>query len=514
MKIFSTGLLICLVFPTLAFGGRPRNWEDPSGETLVRGEYFGCRNGQVVISLNSVKKLFPLSAFSLEDRDYLVDLMLKRKHERLLAQLMDYENSRARQQVAAASGIPGFPRPNIPGVPNFPEAPGFPGNTAETPQVDLRPQANVPERDVYGLTVPTPELLEEEAARVWTDLRGSNVSAVYLELVAPAHVKLRTENGQVSDFALVNFVRDDIDYIKEAIKKDQSRDVFPVVDQEPLTTDQKSDGYRTWTDRNGRTLGAKFVRVFGKEVVLDVDGENQNYRIVGLSDSDRDWVNAELRRKAAEKAAQSSEIAGNGPPGIRNFGPPANPYQPGVGASGPGSHAEQASRDEVPPGYDDLRTGGGFLTYQNVCRDCGYKFVTSSHAFECPKCKEQRRQQRNSTPSWPSNQMASGSHMEMETPDITIPTMPEPSLPDFSSSFGSSGIKPGLADHRTDKISLVYYEFDCEHCNYKWAASEKYARSCPKCHKSFGGGFSGVGIVIKLVIAAVVFLVVKFSRGS
>ena len=502
MKLFTTGLLLCLVLPCLAFGARPRNWEDPSGEQLVRGEYFGVRNGQVVISLNSVKRLFPLSAFSLDDRDYLVDLMLKRKHEGLLAQLMTYENSRARQQVAAATGIPGFRRPNLPGGHEFPGMPEFPGADNATPEVGIRPNPNVPKQDVYGLTVPSPELLVEESARVWTDLRGNKVSAVYLELVAPAHVTLRTENGQSDHFALVNFVRDDIKYIEEAITKDEARDVFPELEQDPLTTDQRTDGFRTWTDRKGRTLNAKFQRVSGKDVVLDVDGEDQSYRIVGLSDSDRGWVDAEIRRRQADQAAQSNDIAGNSPPPMHN---------PNFR---PGSHAESPSQNnDVPPGYDDLRTGtGGLFSYQNVCRDCGYKFVTSSHAWDCPKCKENRQQQTHS--EWPGNQMASAGHSE--SPEIPTSSMSEPSMPDYSTGFDSSvRLKPGLADHRTDKVSSFYYEYDCEHCNYKWAASESVAYSCPKCHEKFGGGgFSGVGIVIKLVVAAIVFVVIKFARSN
>ncbi len=507
MKFLTSGILLCLILPTLAFGGRPRNWEDPSGELLARGEYFGCRNGQVVISLNSSRKLFPLSAFSLEDRDYLVDLMLKRKHEGLLAQLMAFENNRARQQVAAASGIPGFPGGNGPGMPAFPGAEGFPAATNPLPDIGIRPNRNIPKREVYGLTVPSPELLQEEAARVWTDLRGNKVSAVYLELIAPAHAKLRTEDGQTDNFALVNFVREDIKYIEDAIAKDQTRDVFPEIEQEPLTTDQESDGFRTWTDRNGRTLLAKFERVSGKEVVLEVDGEDQSFQLVGLSDADRDWVDSELQRRKAQQAAQSQEFAGTTPP-TGNFGPGR--------AFGPGSHAEMPSQpqNDVPPGYDDLRTGGGLFSYQNVCRDCGYKFVTSSHAWDCPKCKENRNQQASTQPSWPQHDMGSASHAPMETPDYTTPSSPEMNLPDFSSAFNSSGIKPGLADHRTDKTSMVYYEYDCEYCSYQWAASEEVAYSCPKCHKKFGGGFSGVGIVIKLVVAAVVFLVVKFARSA
>ncbi len=501
MKLSTIGLLLCLVLPTLAFGARPRNWEDPSGQQLARGEYFGVRNGQVVISLNSVKRLFPLSAFSLEDRDYLVDLMLKRKHEGLLAQLMAFENNRARQQVAAATGLPAFPRPNVPGVPGM-GMPGFPGGENTAPDINIRPNLNAPKRDVYGLTVPSPELLVEEPARVWTDLQGNKVSAVYMELVAPAHVKLRTENGQSDDFALVNFVRDDIKYIDDTIAKDEARDVFPELEQEPLTTDQKTDGLRMWTDRKGRTLNAKFERVSGKDAVLNVDGEDQSYRIVGLSDADRGWIDTEIRRRQAEQAAKSNEIAGNSAPPMhnRNFGPE--------------SHSESPSQNnDVPPGYDDLRTGtGGLFSYQNVCRDCGYKFVTSTHAWDCPKCKENRQQQQSHS-DWPGHQMASAGHGE--TPEMHTPSMPEPSLPDFSPSYdSSSGLKPGLADHRTDKVSMVYYEYDCEHCDYKWAASESVAYSCPKCHKKFGGGFSGVGIVIKLVVAVIVFVVIKFARSA
>ena len=58
--------------------GESRQWTDQSGNTM-RAEFTGVIDGRVVLKVGSKRQPFALTDFSLDDRDYIREQLVKRR---------------------------------------------------------------------------------------------------------------------------------------------------------------------------------------------------------------------------------------------------------------------------------------------------------------------------------------------------------------------------------------------------------------------------------------------------
>lgn len=427
-KCLQIGVLLLIVSP-LAASAATRTWKDQSGDTM-RAEFMGVKDGKVVLKRAGQREYHALSIFSLEDRDFIVKHLLDRKQEPLLIELMNYENSQTADDDKPTDAQTAGEQNGLPSAVNPAGGP---------------PATDGPKK-MYGLDVPSLGLVQDVSDHEWTDLRGNKVTAAFEQVVEPGHVRLKPEGSAFArNFSLVNFVKADIDYIKATLKADLAAEVFPPGQYSPLTADQQSKGYRTWTDRKGVQINGKFETADRKDVTLEVDGKRTKFRLAGFGEEDRAWITAEVKRKEAEarrKAeAERQARASSGPtgrsgiPGFRS--PFRNSPFSGGGARMPGPpqykhscrHCGRSWTNTSP--FDKCSNCKSY-----ICFSCGNQFtITGGGTAECPRCKarqERRNAQRNST-STGSNGFASSRNSTSGPGSWTPPSIPStPSTPTFN----------------------------------------------------------------------------------
>ena len=388
--------MIALAFVVLWQGsgwGATRTWKGRKGDE-IKADYTGVLNGKVVLKTGSQRTYVRLSDFSLEDRDYLVDLMLKRRQKDLLLQLMAAENKVPvidpdRVPVRSAEGM-GTETPNpLPIGGNPPIGGNFPPNV---PVQNVPVQRVAVETEMYGLPLPSPELLVDDQVRTWTNLTGLKVLATFDRVLAPGFLRLKQANGTTQEFAVVNFSQEDIAYVKQALAKDWARPVFPEgTGFQSLTPEDVGKGYRVWTDRRGVPLVGKFEGVKGKNVVIEKNGEKLEYALAGLSENDQTWIKTELRHRAEEAAERARQAVAEQQSRMNNGGGrfpfSRSRFSPGgQGDSGneytdAGGHGDGSSR--FPRRRSSL-----FPEYKFHCDRCGHDWTGHSPISYCPNCKD------------------------------------------------------------------------------------------------------------------------------
>ncbi len=374
--------------------GATRTWKDRKGNE-IKADYTGVLNGKVVLKAGSQRMRVSLSDLSLADRDYLVDLMLKRRQQDLLLQLMAAENNKPvidpdRLPVKPANGAEGDGT-NPPPIGGYPPVAGnFPPNV---PVPNLPLQQPAVETEMYGLPLPSPELLVEDQVRTWTNLTGLKVPARFDRVLAPGFLRLKQASGAAQEFAVVNFSQDDITYVKQVLAKDFARPVFPEGSGfQSLTPEEVEKGYRVWTDRRDVPLVGKFEGVKDKSVVIEKNGEKLEYPLAGLSENDRDWIKTELRRRAEAAAARARQAAAERPSQMTSGSPfSRSPFS--RGPFGAGGHGESGNEDAG--GHGDgfssrfpRSRGSLFPEYKFHCDHCGRDWTGSSPVSFCPNCKD------------------------------------------------------------------------------------------------------------------------------
>jgi predicted nucleic acid-binding Zn ribbon protein len=245
-------------------------------------------------------------------------------------------------------------------------------------------------------------------------LFGQEVIGTFQRVVAPANIKLTDNNRRTQTFPIVNFVREDFEYIKQLLKTDWEREVFPSTGSEPLTGEQQAKGYRTWTDRKGVPFNGKYVRSTSKEVVLESAGGELTFPYPGFSEEDRTWISEEQKRRSEEAsraaAARQQQSAASQSNGNR-FGS-SRPGYPGSRIGYPGSRiGYPGSRSGLPssrPGYPGSRIGypgsrsglpssrlgssygssSGLPTYSFKCDTCGRTWTDIVHFSQCTNCAD------------------------------------------------------------------------------------------------------------------------------
>lgn len=354
-----------------------RQWTDRSGNSL-RATMTGVLEGKVVLKAGSKRHMFLLADFSLDDRDYIAEELKKRRQQDKLAALL--------QEAAKPPRIARSPTTTLPGT-------TLPGASATTPAVGAT-------TEMYGLKIPSHELLQPESSREWTDLLGNTVTASFEQVVSPAHFRLRDVSGRTQALPIVNFVRSDIENVKAALAADLEREVFPA-NSTPMTDEQRRAGYRTWTDRKGVTMDAKLVRRLSKTLELEVDGQNREFLLHAVSEQDRLWVTAELARQSEQRRAEAAARAAAAPP-------PSSSSNPG-GSATPGGRPSFGPRGRMarigPPEYEFKCDHCGRQwtshspiaqcencrdTYEFRCNRCGHEWTEkNSMLSECPRCAKQ-----------------------------------------------------------------------------------------------------------------------------
>jgi hypothetical protein len=272
-------------------------------------------------------------------------------------------------------------------------------------------------------------------------LIGSTQLATFDRVLSPGFLRLKKADGTTGDFALVNFSKADIDYVKQVLQDDLARPVFPEGNGfVSLTPDDVSKGYRVWTDRKSVPLIGKFVGTKSKNVVIEVADENREYPLAGLSEADRSWIKAEVKRRA-DAAAAARQAAANSEGNNSPFGGSRSSFGPGGHSEGGGGgfggsmfptykfeceHCGKTWTGPTPISHCSECFGKSFFE----CNRCGHKWSTKGGSMlsECPQCAAQRNTNSgltstSSRPGYESNYPSRNS----------------------SSSFGSSSTNPTAA---------------------------------------------------------------------
>ncbi len=388
MRISIIALVLVLVWPT-AGSGATRTWKGRKGNE-IKADYTGVLNGRVILKTGNQRIPVRLSEFSLADRDFLVDLMLKRRQKELLSQLVLFENNIPVIDPDAAPAKPaeGLESPDT----------GNPLPTGINPLGGNYPQ-NIPgqaaavETEMYGLPLPSPELLVDDPVRTWTSILGVKFPAMFDRVLAPGFLRLKRANGNTLTFAIANFSKEDIDYVKQALQKDMARTVFPAgTGFQSLTPEEVAKGYRVWTDRREVPLVGKFHATKLKNVVIEKDGQHLEYPLAGLSENDQTWIKNELRRRSEEAADRARQAAAERQSRM-NSGGGRSPFS--RGPFGAGGHGESAGNNYADAGGH----GGGssrfprsrgslFPEYKFHCDHCGHDWTGHSPISFCPNCKD------------------------------------------------------------------------------------------------------------------------------
>lgn len=356
-----------------------RTWKDRKGNE-VKAEFTGgvLQNKLVLKAAGNRRIYVRLSDLSLEDRDYIVEELTARDNPKdleMLNALMLFENQVPFIDPDAPKAKPNTGLGSGNDEPD-PEA-SNPFNPLENPNAINQPMAEMP-TEMYGLPLPSPELLGDDPVRTWTSLTGLKQIAQFDRLLAPGFLRLKKADGTKGTFALVNFSKADIDYVKEALQKDMAREIFPEGNGfQSLTPEDIGKGYKVWTDRKNVPLIGKFIGVKSKNVVIEVGGEEREYPKAGLSQADIDWVDAEVKRRAEAAQATARAAAQEREANARNR---FTPYgSTGTGESDSGGHDEGTGNRFGP------RNSFG-ISYTHTCTNCGKTWTDSSPLSHCPDC--------------------------------------------------------------------------------------------------------------------------------
>ncbi len=367
MRIAIALLMVLIVLPESGHGAA-RTWKFRNGAELKAEFIGGVLDNKIVLKGTGNRRYyFRLSEFCLEDRDYIVDYFARRDRP---------EDQRQLQAMMAAEN-------NVRAIDPHADPDDSFGGNSRVRKVDRGPfnplaQPNpAPENDVptemYGIALPSPELLVEDQVRTWTSLTGQKLLFRFERALAPGHFRLKKSDGSAHDFAMVNFSTKDIDYVKQLLQADLARPVFPETDGfQSLTPEDVSRGYRVWTDRRNVTLIGKFMGTRGDDVVIEVAGLAQEYPKAGLSESDRTWVDGEVRRRAEAARAAAEQAAANNPR-------PRNPW-------------DRSNRFEHEDRTRNLGHGGmgrdhfPRLEYRFECEHCGRTWTDNMPVSRCEHC--------------------------------------------------------------------------------------------------------------------------------
>ncbi len=409
-----------------------RTWTNRAGQE-VKADFTGVKDGLIVLKVAGRRIQVRFSDLSLADRDYLVDLLLnQRGKDRDKAQLLEL--------IAAESRVMPIDPDKVTTNPNN----GTDGDTdpMNDPMNMVDPMTGLPilrpqqapvstPKEMYGLPLPSSELLIDDPVRTWTSITNVKVVARLDRVLAPGFLRLKKADGTTQSLALVNFSKADIDYVKTALEKDFARPVFPVNSGfQSLTSDDVAKGYRVWTDRKQQSLVGKFVNITNNKVVIESNAGQQSFPKGGLSESDRNWVNAEVRRRA-EEAAQAARDA--------------------------------AQANSSGGGYNP---GGGF---DSTSRPSAFPRPTFPRPSPFPR----------RSPFGGSNTDPMGDDYADATETNTNPN-PRPfgGYRDPSTNLGESS-PPTFLD--PPEIPRIQFNFKCDKCGHTWTRSDTSIDKCPQC---------------------------------
>lgn len=353
MKRWILATVVTVISPAVTFAA-VRSFEDQEGRSF-KAELTGVKDGQVILKEKGLRKPYPLSSFSLDDRDYIVKWLKDKKYTKLLQELIEASiremngqplGGQAAGAAPAGGGAAGGAGPAA--MPDMP--PGGAAAVGGAGAGNDDGKGATEKKIMYGLNLPTDDLLKTPDERRWTDLTGQSMSATFGRVLSPGVVVLKQERGGDRRVPLVLLSREDVDYILEALKADLDVEVFPKGGYTTPTASQEAAGYRTWTDRRGERLAGKLVSHNDRDLVLEVDGQNKTFPTSGLSQDDRDRLASEDKAKQGQGAGQpvaSAGPAGGMPP---NFAPSV-PAAPSFGGRPPGFGSRPPGFGARPPGF-------------------------------------------------------------------------------------------------------------------------------------------------------------------
>ena len=390
MRIALITFLILIVGPGTS-SAASRAWTLRNG-TELKAEFIGgvLENKIVLKAPGNRRHYFRLSEFQLADRDYIVNFFINRNdpgdRNQLLA-LMAFENTVQAIDPEAppansSNDNPGFNRPS----PRVPPG-GGPFNPLGRPNAAPQTPAAVP-TEMYGIPLPSPELLFDDQVRSWTNLTGQKSLYRFDRALTPGHFRLKKADGTADEFAIVNFSKADIDYVKQLLAADMARPVFPEGNGfQSLTPQDVSRGYRVWTDRKNVPLIGKFVAIKGKNVVIEVNGVQEEYPKLGLSETDRNWIDNEIRQRSEQSQAASRQTMTN--PGMSSF-----PRSRFSHFGSPGGHGENFAGNSSFGGHGDNSNNrfghlpsAPVLEFHFQCPKCGHEWTEANTSISrCPQC--------------------------------------------------------------------------------------------------------------------------------
>ena len=239
------------------------------------------------------------------------------------------------------------------------------------------------ETEMYGLPLPSPELLVDDQVRTWTNLTGLKVLATFDRVLAPGFLRLKQAGGATQEFRHRELLARRHRLRQTDARQGLARPVFPEGSGfQSLTPEDVGKGYRVWTDRRDVSLVGKFEGIKGKNVVIEKNGEKLEYALAGLSEADRTWIKEDQRRRA-EEAAQRARQAAAERESERNSGGGRSPFSRSPFPRGPdaGGHGDGSST--FPRRRSSL-----FPEYKFHCNRCGHAWTGHSPISSCPNCKD------------------------------------------------------------------------------------------------------------------------------
>lgn len=359
-----------------------RTFRGQKGES-IKAEFASVLGGKVVLKVGRKRVQQNITDFSLADRDYICG-RLKKRPEKILELMQGIKNVKV---------------------------PEKPLEAAET--------------KFYDMTMPSIGMLEPKP-RTFTDLTGNQVTASFEQLIPPFHVRLRSD-GRSETYPLVFFISEDIEHIRQAIKTDAEKEIFP-----PDSSTEVKEGYKLFTDRRGVQLAGKIVDKTDGKVTIESNGTTKTWPIAGLSKDDRrklrkrngNWDNGNRKRNGNNNNGKNSEgnrekrngneggrgmqggnngnksdgsngtsggmnQGGNNRGGNNSNGSPNRSGSPGGSPMPGGSSSPGNSSSPGGPGNENANSNKGFATvkFQFHCNDCQHHWTSGSSTENCPNCE-------------------------------------------------------------------------------------------------------------------------------
>ncbi|WP_197443510.1 hypothetical protein [Maioricimonas rarisocia] len=141
--------------------------------------------------------------------------------------------------------------------------------------------------------------------RIWTDRKGNKARARFFSISGK---DLKLTGRGFTTLPLAQLSRDDLIWLQDALKEEGRLHEMPLAYRDPpdeslseleLARHRRTGYLRKWTQYNGKSFVATYVRVSDGEVQLYDGSQQRGFPWYDLSDEDQEYVRARLEREIA-----------------------------------------------------------------------------------------------------------------------------------------------------------------------------------------------------------------------